>query len=82
MPWQDWVFSVGNGIFALALLPSVMGKSKPAFSSSLLTASVLAVFVGTFATFSLWLSAAVTTVSASMWLTLAVQKYRIDKRDE
>jgi len=79
MAWQDVVFSIGQWIFIIALLPSVFGKDKPAFSSSVITGSVLGVFALTFATLSLWVSAFSTTLVSITWFVLAVQKYLIQK---
>ena len=79
MAWQDIVLSVGQWVFIIALLPSVFGKDKPAFSSSVITGGVLGVFALTFATLSLWVSAFSTTLVSITWFVLAVQKYLIQK---
>ena len=79
MTWQDIVLSIGQWIFVIALLPSVFGKDKPAFSSSLITGAVLAVFAFTFATLSLWVSAFSTSLVSITWFVLAAQKYLIQK---
>jgi len=76
MHWQDIVLSIGQYIFVLALLPSVFGKDKPAFSSSLLTGIILAVFSGVYATLGLWNSTVASSAVAFVWLLLAWQKYR------
>lgn len=79
MHWQDIVFSIGQWIFIVALIPSVLSKDKPALSSSLLTGTVLAVFAVTYLSLSLWFSGATTILVSGMWFTLAIQKYRANR---
>jgi len=76
MHWQDFVFTAGNIVFSAALIPSIVGKSKPALLTSLTTGVVLIVFAATYMTLSLTYSAVTSTVSGCLWLTLAIQKYR------
>jgi hypothetical protein len=77
MIWQDWVMMVGSFIFALALIPSVRGKDKPAVSSSIITGTVLLVFTLCYATLGLWLSFGSTFLTVIMWYVLAIQKLRM-----
>ena len=72
--WQDIVLAVGSLIFAFALLPSVFSKHKPAVWTSLLTASVMAVFSVTYASLSLWYTASTSTLATTLWFVLAIQK--------
>ena len=76
MHWQDIVLSVGQYIFVIALLPSVLGKDKPALSSSLLTGTVLGVFTVVYATLGLWSSTIASTLVTATWFLLAWQQYR------
>jgi hypothetical protein len=76
MVWQDAVLSIGGLIFILALLPSIFGPDKPAFLTSLLNTIVVSSFMIVYLSFSLWLSAVTTGLTASMWLILAFQKYQ------
>jgi hypothetical protein len=76
MLWQDWVFTVGNIIFAVALLPSVFGKNKPEVTTSLMTGVVLLIYSFTQFTLSLWFSSFTTLITACIWLLLAFQKKR------
>lgn len=80
MIWQDAVLTIGSLIFAIALLPSVLGKDKPAFSTSITTAVVLAIFAFVYTTLSLWFSAATVLLTSLMWSVLAIQKLRSEKR--
>lgn len=79
MVWQDIILTGGTAIFAAALVPSVVGKNKPAFSTSLMTGLVLAVFVIVYLSLALWFSALMTTVTATLWLTLATQQWFIQR---
>jgi len=76
MLWQDWVISIGGVIFAIALIPSVIGQDKPALSTSLMTGTVMITFAVTYFTLSLWFSSVTIFIGGSLWLVLAVQKYR------
>lgn len=76
MVWQDVVLTAGQFVFIVALAPSVLSKDKPALATSLLTGSVLAVFVICFASLSLWLAAITTSFSSLTWFILAYQKYK------
>jgi hypothetical protein len=76
MPWQDFMFTIGSIIFAIALLPSIFSPHKPALTSSIMTGSVLYMFSMTYFTLDLTFSALSTLMTAGMWSTLAVQKCR------
>jgi hypothetical protein len=79
MAWQDIIIAGGQWIFLLALLPSIFGKDKPALTTSILTSVVLAILAFSYATLSLWISTISAMLVSSAWLTLAVQKYRINR---
>lgn len=79
MTWQDVIIAAGQWIFLIALLPSIFGKDKPALATSILTGIVLAILAFTYATLSLWISTISAVLVSGAWLTLAVQKYKIDK---
>ena len=82
MAWQDFVFAGGQWVFIIALLPSILGKDKPALSTSVMTSVVLVAFAVSFATLSLWISAVSTACSAAAWVILGIQKHistRINK---
>lgn len=82
MSWQDIVLTVGAWIFFFALLPSIFSKNKPAFSTSIVTGSVLASFVVAYASLALWISAASTSLVSAAWLMLAWQKHRESKKQK
>ena len=81
MLWQDMVFSLGSTFFFIALLPSILGKDKPALATSLITGAVMAAFVFTYASLSLWTSAAFSALISASWFTLAFQKYSANKKE-
>lgn len=76
MSWQDIVIGGGSAILTIALIPTVFDKQKPALATSLITGGMVTVFVFTFATLSLWFTAAVDIVTASIWFLLAFQRMR------
>lgn len=76
MIWQDWVLGATTIIFSISLLPSILGKEKPAISTSLTTGLTLILVVFTQATLSLWFAATASATASFLWLTLAVQKFR------
>lgn len=82
MTWQDIIFGIGQWIFVIALVPSVLGKDKPALASSVLTGTVLAIFAVTYMTLSLWAAGVSTLLVAGMWYTLAIQKYLAGKKSK
>lgn len=71
--WQDWVLMVGGFGFSLALLPTVFSKSKPAWTTSLLTSIILLSGVGTYATLGLWKAALSGGITAVLWVILLIQ---------
>ena len=54
--WQDIVIMVACFGFAVALIPSIVGKQKPERSSCLITIVLLTAITVSFATLNLWLS--------------------------
>lgn len=76
MIWQDWILGLSTIVFSLSLLPSILGKDKPAIPTSLLTGITLIMVVYAQASLELWLTATASTVACILWLTLAVQKYQ------
>ena len=80
MQWQDWVFTVGQIIFLIALIPTLKGKNKPEISTSAVTSLILAVFAFTYFSLKFWFSAASSIAMTIAWATLAIQKYSLDKK--
>jgi hypothetical protein len=76
MEWQDLVLGAGSVVFSIALIPSLLGREKPALGTSVLTGSALTAFIAVYASLSLWFSTVTTAVTALCWWTLAYQKVR------
>lgn len=80
MVWQDWVMSGAQCLFSLILLPTVLDEEqKPPFSTSILTAVVMFVLVGTYATLGLFLSPMVAFIVGLEWALIALQRYKINQ---
>lgn len=79
--WQDVVLGVGQALFVVALIPTILGKEKPALLTSLMTGSVLAVFTFVFFTLGLWLGMVSSFLTSLSWFILAVQKLKKDRNN-
>lgn len=76
--WQDFVFTAGNIVFALSLIPSIRSPHKPALGTSIPTAAVLGAFAVCYATLNLWFSTFTAIVIGILWGVLAWQRRRQD----
>lgn len=76
MLWQDYILTIGSVVFSVALVPAVMAKEKPPLSTSVPTFFFLYLFSFVYTTLSLWLSAMTAGITATLWLILAIQRYR------
>jgi len=74
MIWQDIVIMIGVFGFSFALIPSILGKHKPAKSSCALSAALATMILICFASLGLWLSVVAEMVSVTTWLILLIQK--------
>jgi len=72
--WQDIVIMIACFGFAVALIPSIRGKQKPAKSSCLITIILLSAIAVCFGTLKLWLSLAAEITSIIAWSILLFQK--------
>ncbi len=70
---QDLIFTIGTLVFIIALIPTVIGKNKPAVATSVMTFIVLFVFGITYYSLHLYISALLTFVNALIWFFLAFQ---------
>ena len=80
MQWQDWVITIGQIIFIIALIPTVRGDDKPPVSTSVVTGIVLLTF--SIAQYSLGLTTSTFTsiILGLSWLYVGYQKFQLDKR--
>lgn len=76
LPWQDLAAGIGQIVLSIALIPSVLGKEKPAAITSLLNASILLLFATVYVSFGLWFSVAMIIVQIVLWGTLSYQVVR------
>ena len=80
MQWQDLVFTIGQIIFIISLIPSIISKDKPALATSVITAIVLFVFAYVDFSLSLYFASVAVAATGVGWTVLAYQKYIIDRR--
>ena len=71
--WQQTIISIGQLIFAVALIPTILAMDKPAGSTSLLNTVVLIFFTFTFAYSRMWFPVITSALGALCWGTLLVQ---------
>lgn len=79
MSWQDMTIGIVQWIFALALVPSLLGPHKPAFETSMITMILLLVLTCVYATLHLYAGVVCTFLCACGWGTLARQRYKRDR---
>lgn len=78
--WQDVVLAISICGFNIALIPSLFSKSKPALSTSILTASLQIAVMIVFLSLMLWYSAAMSFINFALWSALAVQGLKLARR--
>lgn len=74
--WQDTVIAVCQLAFFPSMLPTILGKDKPALSTSILNAVIVSIITYCFYTLKLWFSVATGTLTAAIWIVLAIQIYK------
>lgn len=74
MIWQDYVIMTCLAGFAVALVPSIVGKNKPAKVTCLMTVLLGTIIAVCFGTLGLWLSMTVESLMIAAWFVLLVQK--------
>ena len=74
MIWQDVVIMVSLFGFSLALVPTVLGKSKPAKLTCIMTILFQLAIAISFVTLHLWLSFTGGLLVTSMWTILLFQR--------
>lgn len=79
--WQDYVVAIGQGLFTLALIPSLRGKNKPDILTSGMTATVLYAFVAVYISLHMPGAAILTGVCGVGWSMLSVQVYLRARRE-
>lgn len=74
MNWQGIVLAVGQVVFIIALVPSIMTKDKPEIWTSILTGTVALSISITYMTLSLKAAAISAFFNFVAWGILAIQK--------
>jgi threonine/homoserine/homoserine lactone efflux protein len=74
MSWQDLVFMLGNVVFFIALIPSIVSDNKPSKWTSLSIAIVLTFYVATYYSLSYTYATVTGTISTLGWWVLYFQK--------
>lgn len=72
--WQDTVIALCQLAFLPSMLPTLFGKDKPAFSTSVMNAMIVTIIAVTMGTLNLWFSVATGSAIALVWIILAIQK--------
>jgi 4-hydroxybenzoate polyprenyltransferase len=73
MTIQDVILAVGSFLFTVALIPVLLNKkSAVPWSGALITAAVLTVFVGVYASLGLWLTVVSGSSTALIWWLLLI----------
>jgi hypothetical protein len=79
MTWQSVVLAVGQILFIVALLPSILTKDKPEIWTAIMTGAVALSISITYFTLHIELAAWMAFLNFVAWGILAVQKYRQPK---
>ena len=78
--WQDLVISAVQWVFVAALIPTIMHPTKkPTFSTSFTNVMGIIVVALVYLSLDLWISALGAVFLGLGWLTLAVQRFRLDR---
>ncbi|MCB9822467.1 hypothetical protein H6801_03845 [Candidatus Nomurabacteria bacterium] len=80
MSWQDIVIAVCQFAFLPSMLPTILGREKPALSTSIMNFVLVSVITLTLFTLKLWLSVVSGAMIALIWLILAIQQWQIRKK--
>lgn len=79
MTWQSVVLALGQILFIVALLPSILTKDKPEIWTAIMTGTVALSISITYFTLHIELAAWMALLNFVAWGILAVQKYRQPK---
>lgn len=80
MTWQEIVLALGQILFLIALIPSIVTKDKPEIWTSVMTGAVALSISITYLTLHIKLAAVMAFLNFVAWGILAIQKLRQPKR--
>jgi hypothetical protein len=75
MVWQDGVIAICQLAFIPAMLPTILGKKKPPFSTNVMNFVIVAIISSCLLSLSLWFAWASAVPIALIWLILAIQTH-------
>lgn len=78
--WQDTAIAICQLFFLPAMWPTLKGTDKPAFSTCLMNALIVAIISFCLASLHLWLAFSTAALTAIIWSVLAVQKFHQDRQ--
>lgn len=76
MLWQDAVLSFGGFFVAVTMVPMLRAPVKPPLATSSPLVGMLIAISFTLCTLGLWLAAAGSALQCTLWLVLAVMRWR------
>lgn len=74
MQWQDLAITVASIVMSFSLIPAIRDSQKPPLKTSIPTTVGLDVIALSFLSLGLYLSFAITEITATLWLILAMQR--------
>lgn len=75
MIWQDLVISIGQFVFIVSLMPTLLSKDIPPIKTSLPTGLFLLLFGFSFLTLGMYMASLTSTINGIEWLILSYQKF-------
>lgn len=79
MTWQEIVLALGQILFLIALIPSMVTDDKPEIYTSLMTGAVALSISITYLTLHIKLASVMAFLNFVAWSILAIQKHRQPK---
>jgi hypothetical protein len=73
--WQDTVIAVCQLCFFFAMLPTLLGKSKPPFSTCLMNVILITIITICLGTLGMWFSVVTAALAGLTWFILCFQTY-------
>lgn len=82
MIWQDIVISIGQWIFVISLVFSIVSKDKPSIWTSIITGIVLTSFSFSFITLGMMVAGISSLATATCWYILFFQSLKNRNKNE
>lgn len=76
MIWQDLVISIGQFVFIISMIPSILSQYKPDIKTSLPTGLILMVFTISFLSMGMYMASISSFLTSVCWLILFYQKLK------